>query len=76
MPEVTRRAADPVHDGTFGPELPAQTEDVSSSRQHTTMAVQHDSAVTHAMRSLEVRWILPGPLDPMVTRLSRRRGTG
>jgi hypothetical protein len=68
VPEATGRAADPVHDGTVSPERPAQTEDAGSSRQHATLAIQHDSAITEAIRSLEVRWILPGPLDPMVAR--------
>lgn len=77
MPELTRCAADPVHDGTVSPELPAPTEDAGPSRQHATMAVQHDSAVTEvapadagakvrprihlAWETSELAWIPTGP---------------
>lgn len=64
MPEAARRAADPYQRGTVSPELP--TKDAATSRELQKMAVQHGSQVTEAVRSLEVRWILPGPLDPAV----------
>jgi len=68
MPQASRAAADPGHDGTVSPGPAARIQDAAASGEHAKMAVQHDSPVTGAVRSLEVRWILPGPLDPRVAR--------
>jgi hypothetical protein len=61
------RSADPqIKAHGLAPRLPDRNEDAATGREQEKVAAQPDSPVTEAVSSLEVRWIFPGPVDPMV----------